>query len=189
MKREVIDWTWYESKEFKNGGEATPAQIFAIIQEIKDKKYFFVGEDHQDGNNTVPVLSNGKKYLFTRRGWGKLMAIATNHFGPYDYASYTDIVSRDYFKYRKKPSNNDIAQGTKVKKLSILNETFKIEVKEDEFLSILESEKIGLPYEKPYGFLDKNDFVVLKTNKKHKKFKVKKVEANYNTMMITVYFK
>lgn len=85
MKLRVVGWV-YPYYTFEEG-EVTWSVRNAIIDEIKKHGYFFSGEAHQDYACT-PVLNNGKKYLFSRRGWGDIMAEAHGYTGCMDYTLF-----------------------------------------------------------------------------------------------------
>lgn len=85
MKLRVVGWV-YPFYTFERG-EASWAVRNAIIDEIRKRGYDFSGRSHQDYCCT-PVLNNGKKYLFSARGWGDLMAEAHGYTGSMDYTKY-----------------------------------------------------------------------------------------------------
>ena len=85
MKLRVVGWVYpYYNFEI---GEVTWAVRNAIIDEIRKRGYDFSGRSHQDYDCT-PVLNDGKKYLFSARGWGDLMAEAHGYNGSMDYTRY-----------------------------------------------------------------------------------------------------
>lgn len=154
MKWKVINWTWYEDDSYANGGILTQSQIFAIQDEIKKNGYIMTGWHHQEGFDCVPVLSNGKKYLFTRRGFGALMAQTYGKDGLFDYSIYTDcFIEQKGFKL---PRHNYFHEE-KIRKLSSLNEVFKLNLKKKEIESILSENKVTLPYSEKIRYIDKND--------------------------------
>ena len=87
MKLRVVAWlTPYCGAE---SGEFTWAARNAIIDEIRKHGYEFSGMTHGERYGTVPILNNGKKYLYSSRGWGDLMAEAHGHTGHMDYCLYS----------------------------------------------------------------------------------------------------
>ncbi len=97
MKYKVIGWTSYDNiiDDVKTG-PASDAATQAIIDDIIVNKYDFTGYDHQETENCAPVLNDGKKRLYTQRGFGALMAEAHGYRGSMDYAlySYTAVNAR-----------------------------------------------------------------------------------------------
>lgn len=71
----VIGWTRYDDSKYPTS-ESSVAVDDAIITELREKGYKFGGDSHQNEDCCCPVLNNGKKALFSMRGWGKLMAQA-----------------------------------------------------------------------------------------------------------------
>lgn len=91
MKLRVVGWVfpYYNFEQ----GEVTWSVRNAIIDEIRKRGYKFSGNTHQDSSCT-PVLNNGKKYLFSSRGWGDLMAEAHGYTGMMDYLQFSSPVYR-----------------------------------------------------------------------------------------------
>ena len=85
MKLRVVGWV--APYAVTEEGEATWAVRNAIIDEIRKHGYEFSGPTHGESGCT-PVLNNGKKYLFSTRGWADLMAEAHGHTGSMDYMIY-----------------------------------------------------------------------------------------------------
>ena len=85
MKLRVVGWV--APYAVTEQGEATWAVRNAIIDEIRKHGYEFSGPTHGESGCT-PVLNNGKKYLFSTRGWADLMAEAHGHTGSMDYMIY-----------------------------------------------------------------------------------------------------
>ena len=85
MKLRVVGWV--SSYAEIERGEVSWAARNAIIDELRKHGYVFPGTVHGD-SGTVPVLNNGRKYLFSTRGWGDIMAEAQGHTGSMDYTMY-----------------------------------------------------------------------------------------------------
>ena len=85
MKLRVVGWV--APYAVTEQGEVSWAVRNAIIDEIRKHGYEFSGPTHGEPGCT-PVLNNGKKYLFSTRGWGDLMAEAHGHMGSMDYLIY-----------------------------------------------------------------------------------------------------
>ena len=109
MKYKLIGWVGYDDTEFPDG-EIDDEIYDAIVAEIREKKYVFSGEDHQDRYDCTPLFSNGKKYCFSRRGWGGVMAAAYGYTGQYDYALYTDAfgMNPNALRYPVSPSYTEM---------------------------------------------------------------------------------
>lgn len=86
MKLRVVGWS--STCAGVEAGEVTWAVRNAIIDEIKEHGYEFSGPTHGDCYGCTPVLNNGKKYLFSTRGWGDIMAEAHGYTGSMDYMIY-----------------------------------------------------------------------------------------------------
>ena len=101
MKYKVIGWTYYEDDTVLSyDGDDSFAQRNAIIDEIRKHKYRFSGWHHQESwENCVPILNDGRKRLFSQRGWGGIMAEAYGQLGDYDYATFTFRQSIDSKKH------------------------------------------------------------------------------------------
>ena len=85
MKLRVVGWV--APYAVTEQGEVSWAVRNAIIDEIRKHGYEFSGPTHSEYGCT-PVLNNGKKYLFSTRGWGDVMAEAHGHMGSMDYMIY-----------------------------------------------------------------------------------------------------
>ena len=97
MKYRVVGWTDYENDEVEaSAGCIGFAERNAIIDDIRRNGYCFSGYDHQEMWNCAPVLNDGKKRLYSQRGWGGVMAEAYGHTGSYSYARFAfQLRSRD----------------------------------------------------------------------------------------------
>ncbi len=90
MKCRVVGWTTYDSRDFSYvDNYVTDAEKYAIIDEIRKHKYLFSGWHHQEHENCVPVLSDGKERIFSSRYWGGIMAEAYGKTGEWDYALFS----------------------------------------------------------------------------------------------------
>ena len=91
MKYKVIGWTYYEDYNIPESSKTIGfSERNAIIDEIKKHKYLFSGYDHQESfDNCVPILNDGKKRIFSQRGWGGVMAEAYGYMNDYDYVNFT----------------------------------------------------------------------------------------------------
>ncbi len=87
MKLKVIGWINDTDYRFEDA-DASFAVLAAIEDDIRKNKWMFTGWDHQERDNGVPVLNNGKAYRFSQRGWGGVMADAYGCEGSFDYARF-----------------------------------------------------------------------------------------------------
>ena len=93
MKYDVIGWTYDDDRYPKTEEKCPFAVLNAIKKCIKKNNYKFSGEEHQNMSYGAPVLNNGKKYSFSRRGWGEIMAQVWGNDNPFSYSSFTDALS------------------------------------------------------------------------------------------------
>ena len=87
MKYRVVGWVSYDDPDVE-ARYASPAAIAAIIDDIRDNGYLFSGHDHGAYPDCAPVLNDGKKRLFSERGFGALMAEAHGDYSRMGYSSY-----------------------------------------------------------------------------------------------------
>ena len=83
----VIGWISDESLFFFQEDE-DPESSSAVVEDLFEHDYLFAGMDYNGSLNVYPLLSNGKYYNNTVRGWGSLMAAANGCTGPMDYCLY-----------------------------------------------------------------------------------------------------
>lgn len=163
MKYKVIGWTDYDDIFYDvETGHSSDAATQAIIDDIIAHKYSFSGYDHQESACCVPVLNDGKKRLYTQRGFGGLMAEAHGYRGSMDYAlfSYTALDARVKKSRRGMPSLKlqfDPENFTP----EDITEDYTIEVSEEIYKQAIEIGKIIID-DTPYiRFMDQGDRVTL----------------------------
>lgn len=86
MEYSVIGWTEYDN-ELIETGENDDKAVDAVIADLRAHQYCFSGVSHQERFCGAPVLSDGKKRLFSQRDFGAMMAIAHGERAE-DYARY-----------------------------------------------------------------------------------------------------
>ena len=86
MKVRVVGWV--APYAVIEEGEVTWAVRNAIIDELRKHGYVFSGPTQGDSHDCTPVLNNGKKYLFSTRGWADIMAEAQGYTGSMDYMRF-----------------------------------------------------------------------------------------------------
>ena len=87
MKYRVVGWVSYHDPDVE-AKYASPAAIATIIDDIRGNGYLFSGQDHGSHLECAPVLNDGKKRLFSERGFGALMAEAHGDLSRMGYSSY-----------------------------------------------------------------------------------------------------
>lgn len=176
MKYRVVGWTDYESDEVpESNGSIGFAERNAIIDDIRKNGYRFSGWDHQETWDCVPVLNDGKKRLFTQRGWGGLMAEAYGQLGSHDYAAFTF----HSMKNRKLPNDSfDIAEFTPE---TDLNEHFEIEVDEGIFALSQTRNPFFLDDLDELRYLDAGDTLTLRCGERSARFLIYDINRNRNT--------
>lgn len=163
MKYKVIGWTDYDDIFYDvEIGHASDAATQAIIDDIREHKYSFSGYDHQESVCCVPVLNDGKKRLYTQRGFGGLMAEAHGYRGSMDYAlfSYTARDARGKKSRRGMPSLK-LQFNPEGFTPEDITEDYTIEVGEEIYKQATEAGKIVID-DTPYiRFMDQGDRVTL----------------------------
>lgn len=93
-KRQVIGWMTSPgfSAAFLRKEDSEEEEYDAVIRDIQQHGYLFAGEEHQDKEDEAvyPVLDDYRYHVFSRRGFGDLMAEAHGDFSEYGYARYTE---------------------------------------------------------------------------------------------------
>lgn len=156
MKYKVVGWTYYEDESLESG-DVSSAIVQVIVDDIVKNGYLFSGEDHQESFGCVPVLNTGKKYLFSRRSFGAIMAMSQGEFGDYDYACYTE-----YFNQPILPSQGydqkDFENATD------LCETICVRVAESDLAVAKEDNVIVFDETDELKYVDNGDTLRLVTN-------------------------
>lgn len=175
MKYRVVGWTDYDSDEVEGVDCNSFAERNAIIDEIRKKKYFFSGFDHQEMWNCVPVLNDGKKRWFSQRGWGGVMAEAYNHNGKYDYSlfAFGTIPNKASYPYDEFEKDKFIPETN-------LNETFEVVVPEDIFNFAKTKNPFFMDDLEELRFIDKNDTLILKCGENILNFTIADIDRNRN---------
>lgn len=156
MKYRVVGWTYYENYEIECG-EITWAARAAVVDDIAENGYLFSGWDHQESSNAVPVLNDGKRRLFTQRGFGGVMAEAHGYTGPYDYSLFAFGIQPDRVKKPRKVF--DIEEFTPE---TDLNESFTVEVNDAEYAAANADLKLKIADLPELRYIDKGDGLTLK---------------------------
>ncbi len=107
MKLRVVGWTYYDDARFEDGGDSYAAHE-AILADVKANGYDFTGWHHQEAERGAPVLSDGRIYRYSQRGWGGLMAEVVGDEDLFGYARYAFYYGEDDEGIRLPPLERDI---------------------------------------------------------------------------------
>lgn len=156
MKYKVIGWTYYDNHAIEEGRNTWAARN-AIVDEIKKHGYVFTGYDHQERDNCVPVLNDGRLRRFSQRGFGDIMAEAHGCTGSMDYSLFS-------FGFEDEtqlvlPENTYTAEGRAPR--TNLNERFKLSVTKEVFASAAGGAEIKLDDLPELRYLDEGDTLSL----------------------------
>ena len=130
--RRVLGWVSapFGTHDFlaKGNGTLTDEEYAAILKDIREHNYLFMGEDHQDSCEPCnPVLDDYRHVSFSRRGFGGVMAYAYGDFSNYGYANYTESMFLDEKKKRYPPRKKTIVEE---------NPPYEIEISSDKLLQL-----------------------------------------------------
>ena len=75
-KVKIVGWTHFDSDypTLKLDSDGLNLYLELISKEIKKKRYYFSGEEHQNSATGVPVFSDGTCFRASMRAWGSIMA-------------------------------------------------------------------------------------------------------------------
>ena len=169
MKLKVIGWT-YPNDSLPEGNNGWAARN-AIIDDIRKNGYIFSGWAHQECDGCTPVLNDGKMYSFSQRGWGGIMAEAYEHNGRMDYAGFAFANDKD--KEIRPKEGYDKKDFVLEKDLF---EAFDIEVSQEVFLSVKETNELTLDDLPELRYLDSKDIVNLISGTEKEQYIVFSVE-------------
>ena len=153
MKHKVVGWTDYDDS--RKSAPVSYAKYCALVREIREKDYFFAGEDHQDRPYCAPVFNDGTKGILSRRGFGGCMADAHGYTDPYDYALFTESV---FIKKGKYPKYTRLTADLFSPRADLV-EIFEVEVDETTFNSIEDENCWEIVTDKRYDYLDVDDVI------------------------------
>lgn len=172
MKLKVIGWTYYEDNSYETQ-EVTWATRNAVKEEIIKHKYLFTGYHHQEYDHCVPVLNNGKKVIFSQRGFGGVMAEAYNYNKVYDYSLFAYPLNPNDKNYilPKKDVDESLICDEKD-----LIEIYQIELDFEEYAKADVEEVLVLKDSKEYEFLEVGDIVELRSGEHQSNYNVVSIE-------------
>lgn len=179
MKLRVVDWVDYDD-DFPEGDNGWAARN-AIIDDIRKHNYDFSGWAHQEGSYCTPLLNDGKKYCYSQRGWGDVMAEAHEDMSNMGYAKFIVrdeidemfMSSSERFAHRPKCNFYDEEPETD------LNETFEAQVTPAQFRSAAKQGAIGFVDYQNYRYIYQGDKLVLHCGDKSAEFLVSDAERMY----------
>ena len=183
MKLKVIGWTYYDDPNYEYF-ETTWATHNAVLQDVKDNCYLFTGYHHQEYNYCCPVLNNGKKIIFTQRGFGGLMAKAHGYNKTYDYSLFTFPPNpRDeHFKIPKIKPDKSLIVDEKT-----LYETYEINADMETIATADVKNQLRLEDLDKYALIEVGDIVKLINDKHTTKYKVISVDRVKNVSVVDEY--
>ncbi len=164
MKLKVIGWTSYDNNCFAPARGASLAACSAIIDAIVNDGLCFTGEHMQERDGCVPVLNDGRKYIFSRRGFGGIMAEAHGYKGAYDYALFSDNYSFDDAVFPKNAVRSKQDVEGKIESdlnecFDFSNEKFSLRANLDE--GIEDAVEITVPYNDTTRYVGVGDTVIV----------------------------
>ena len=139
-KLKIVGWTNFECEypTPKVDSEGLKLYLEVIKKELKKKRYYFSGEEHQNSLTGVPVFSDGTCFRASMRAWGNVMAMA--HTDKKDQYTYMDFYMSNggFTRFPK-------LRKIKVKPAVIENHSYGCTMREDR--SILEQSKaLGMEF-------------------------------------------
>ena len=200
MKLRVVGWV--APYAVIEEGEMSWAVRNAIIDELRKHGYIFSGPTQGDSHDCTPVLNNGKKYLFSTRGWADVMAEAQGYTGSMDYMRFymplgyeneilpdTKLNEFDYVSVEDMDESlsffydevdeeyrEDLLSTSKfLKPETDLNERIDLEVTKDVVDRALGEGKITVPVLPELRYLDAGDTLALKCEGNIAEFTVSEV--------------
>ncbi len=183
MKLAVIGWTYYDDPNYEYF-ETTWATHYAVLNDVIKNKYIFTGYHHQEYDYCCPVLNNGKKIIFSQRGFGGLMAKAHGYNKTYDYSIFSYPVnpnSKEYIFPKKAPDNSLIVDE------KTLYETYTIEADMETIATADIKNQLRLLDLPKYHLIEVGDKVQLIHGKHTSKFKIINVNREKDVSVIDEY--
>ena len=103
-KLKIVGWTSFECDypTPKYDNEVMKLHVDVIKKELKKKRYYFSGEEHQNSPFGVPVFSDGTCFRASMRAWGLIMAMAHSN-KKYDYTYMDFYIANGGFTRFPKP--------------------------------------------------------------------------------------
>ncbi len=181
MKFKVIGWCDFDDTEIPATRECERSAYHAIIDEVKEKGYCFSGYAHQEMRNGVPVMNDGKKRIFSRRGWGSLMAEARDGKHYMDFTLYAEAFATEEAELRGMPTDSvRVERVTDATDAEFLHEEFTVSVNA---AALARARRNGL-YEGPnapeFRYIDKGDKITLVTDGDSEEFTVSELKRGWN---------
>ena len=183
MKLEVIGWTHYDDNDYEYF-ETTWATQNAVLKDIIKNGYEFTGYHHQEYDYCCPVLNNGKRIIFSQRGFGGVMAQAHGLKGLYDYSIYAYPVNHDssLYTFPKTAPDDSLIVDEKT-----LYETFEIDADLELVATADINSELTLPDEDEYALMEAGDYVKLNCGKHTSKFKIVEVDREKAVSVVDEY--
>lgn len=170
MKYKVIGWTNYEDSTLEST-PPTDAAVYAIVDNIRSNGYRFTGFHHQE-EHAIPILNDGKKRLFSQRGFGGLMASVYHLDGIFDYAkfAYPRNDNDEYILPQRGYDRTDFEDP------STLCERYTVLLDETSAQTALAEQKLVLDDLPALRYIDCGDDIILKSPTAEYRLRVRSVE-------------
>lgn len=128
MKYEVIGWTYCGNDKYSPHENITASVDAAVIREIREHKYLFGGDAHED---YAPVLNDGTYADYSWRGWGRIMALAYGVEGEcsYMYAYMDRLIKPEARNY----PDSELPDDSRIVPKESLVEVFEMHLADDMF--------------------------------------------------------
>ncbi len=154
MKYKVIGWTDYDNTLFEDA-PASDAAVHAIVDDIQKNGYLFSGWEHQECLYGAPVLNDGKRRVFSQRGFGAIMAMAHENNDKYGYSLYAFGLNPDAVKMpSQSPPSGYTPEGP-------LSEEFSLALSKEEYARAQISGEISMPDIPSLRYIDKGDTLLV----------------------------
>ncbi|MBQ7761467.1 MAG: hypothetical protein IJ400_05360 [Clostridia bacterium] len=171
MKVRVVGWTHYGDSRFENDG-ITYAEMEAIVDDIKENGYMFTGMHHQGCKYCVPVLNDGKKRVFSERGFGKIMARGHDVFTSGGYVDYAFNWGYSDEELKMPGEEREIKEVFEPE--TDLNEEFEFEATEEQFNTAQSTLTLEFPNEHKYRYMSGGDDLTMKCGDRVAKYHIAK---------------
>ncbi len=183
MKLKVIGWTYYDDPNYIYF-ETTWATQNAVLEDVIKNGYLFTGYHHQEYDHCCPVLNNGKKIIFSQRGFGGLMAMAQNRHKTYDYSlyAYTAEPNASYYKFPKTDPDDSLIVDEKT-----LYETYEIDADIEAIATADIKKELRLKNLKEYALMEVGDCVKLIRGEHTTKYKIINVDRVKDVSIVDEY--
>lgn len=183
MKLKVIGWTHYDDENYETD-ESLWASYYAVLEDVIKNEYLFTGYHHQEYDYCCPVLNNGKKVIFSQRGFGGLMATAHGYNKTYDYALFSfpfEETTNALKLPTVRPDHNLIVDEKE------LFENFEIKVDIESYATADIMNELQLKSLPEYNLMEVGDSIKLISEKSSCKYKIVSINRKKDVSVIDEY--